>query len=122
MELKQFIKSSIQSIVNATKELIEENAEHRIYINPAVHSINKSEGYVSYHDGFAKITTIEFDVAVTEGTERQGGGGLKVDVAAFKVGADGTAGSSYENASRIKFAVGIVLPHTKGPPNNKRLE
>ena len=61
------------------------------------------------------------DIAITEGKQREGGGGLKVDVAALRVGADGKASATVENASRLKFSVGIALPHTKGPKVDERL-
>ncbi|SUZ32685.1 hypothetical protein ROE7235_02446 [Roseibaca ekhonensis] len=121
MELKDFIKSTMQSIIDATAELIEENTEKKAHINPLTYSAN-SVDFVRYSDGFVQMTTVSFDVAITKGSEKEGNGKVGVDVYVAKIGSDGTIRASDENVSRVQFALRAALPATKGPSERERYD
>ena len=121
MELKDFVKTTMQSIIDATSELIAENNERGVYINPLVRT-SDTRDIVKYYDGFIPVTNIDFDVAITKGAEKTGSGGASVDVYFAKVGTEGDVTSSNENVSRVQFSLRAALPATAGPKKNEKFD
>lgn len=121
MELKEFIKTTMQSIIDASSELIEQNSDGSALINPLQRSA-EDRNVVMFADGFVPITMVSFDVAITKGSEKAGGGGASVDVYFAKVGADGEVKASNENVSKVQFSLRAALPATSSPPRNQRFD
>ena len=121
MELKDFIKKTAQSIIDATSELILDNKEKGVVINPAIQSSAGAADVVCYYDGFVPVTAISFDVAVTEESEKSGSGGAKVKIATFEVGGDGKLSKIDTVVSRVAFDIRISLPAQKGPGREDRM-
>ena len=121
MELKDFIKTTMQSIIDANHELIEANSDGRAFVNPLV-SATRETDIIRFSDGLVPVTAILFDVAITKGSEQAGGGGASVDVYVAKIGADGQVKASNENVSRVQFSLRAALPATQGPPRGQRFD
>jgi len=76
MDLKEFVKASAQSIIDATNELIAENQDRNCLLNPVRStSASSAEEVVAFYNGFLPVTEIGFDIAVTEGRSKSGAGG-----------------------------------------------
>jgi hypothetical protein len=103
MELKEFVKSVLNDVMDAVQETIEERkgADKHGYINPKTHDPDEME-----------IDTISFDVAISAGTKTQGGGEGGLEVWSVKIGANGSREHEATNVSRIQFTLGVAWPHT----------
>ncbi len=110
MELKEFIKETLVQIIEAIKDAQKsvgtDNGEIILKL-----STQRSKGEIS-HDGRV-IHNIYFDVAVTvtEGSEKKGGGGIKV-VSLFEIGGDGKRSESNIFQNRIQFHVPLTYPNS----------
>lgn len=120
MELKDFIKTTMQSIIDATNELIEANKETGARINPIRPGF--SNNGVNYFDGSIPITEVLFDVAVTEGTAKTANAGAGIEVLKAQIGGKGEFSSANENASRVEFTMSAALPATSVPPRKQRFD
>jgi hypothetical protein len=58
-----------------------------------------------------EIDIIEFDVAITAGSTKQGTAGVGVSVLAVKIGTDGKIGSEHTEVSRVRFSLGVAWPY-----------
>lgn len=121
MELKDFIKTTMQSIIDATNELIEANKETGARINP-VQRTASGQNVVWYYDGALPVTEVLFDVAITEGSTKSGKAGAGIEVLSAKIGAGGEMSASNENASRVEFSLRAALPATASPPEDQRFD
>lgn len=111
MELKDFIKTTVQSIIDATNELIDDNLSTAASINPI--ETRKYDGGIAHYAGMKlPVTELSFDVAITGGTSKSGKAGGSVDVYVAKIGADGQISSKNENVSRVQFKMKVTLPGT----------
>jgi hypothetical protein len=113
MELKEFIKSSIQAIVDACGELKRENEESEVLINPTQSTSMGSDEFVN-HDGILlSVSRIDFELAVTVDASDQIEGGGKISVLAANLGGSGKTETKHVEASKIKFSLRVSLPSTK---------
>lgn len=111
MELKDFIKTTVQSIIDATNELIDDNRQTAATINPV--ETSTYDGGVAHYSGMKlPVTQLSFDVAITGGTSKSGKAGGSVDVYVARLGADGEVSSKNENVSRVQFSMKVTLPAT----------
>jgi hypothetical protein len=103
MDLKSFVKTAINDVMDAVAETIEERqtAGKHGYINPKSHDLEEME-----------IDTIKFDVAVSVGSKTQGSAEGGLEVFSFKLGATGGQERETSNVSRIEFTLGVAWPHT----------
>lgn len=103
MDLKSFVKTALNDVMDAVAETIEERktAGKHGYINPKSHDSEEME-----------IDTIKFDVAVSAGTKTQGGTEGGLEVFSFKLGGTGSHERETSNVSRIEFTLGVAWPHT----------
>ena len=72
--------------------------------------------HIKTPDGYANISNIDFDVAVTTETTEGTSSGIKGGIAVagiFNIGGNGNeeAAEKYQNVSRIKFTIPVLLPH-----------
>jgi hypothetical protein len=117
LELKEFVKTSAQSIIDATRELILENQSGICLVNPVkATSAGSAEDVVGYHNGFLPVTEISFDIAVTEEKSKSGDAGTRIKVASFELGANGRLEKIDSVVSRIGFKFRIALPTQNGVP------
>lgn len=116
MELKDFIKNSVQSIIDATKDLAESNDD--TWINPTIDSAGRDQDFARRDGAFVPITKIDFDVAVTEGSSDSGGAGVKINVMAASAKLGGELESNYSNVSRLRFSMRVALPSEKSEERN----
>lgn len=113
MELKDFIKTALTDIVEAVKEA-QDSVKDIVTIAP--YTGGNVVTHIKTPDGYAEISNIDFDVAVTtettEGTSSDIKGGIAV-AGIFNIGGNGNeaAEEKYQNVSRIKFTIPVLLPH-----------
>ena len=113
MELKDFIKTALTDIVEAVKE-VQDSVKDIATIAP--YTGGNAVTHIKTPDGYAEISNIDFDVAVTtettEGTSSDIKGGIAV-AGIFNIGGNGNeaAEEKYQNVSRIKFTIPVLLPH-----------
>ena len=84
MDLKTFVKESIQQIAEGLNEAKEESEQYGIIVNPS-------------QTGMGNVTKISFSLNVT--TENKGGMNLKIV----------DAGTSTSTANRIEFEIEVVF-------------
>ncbi|WP_146149174.1 hypothetical protein [Nitratireductor sp. StC3] len=103
MELKNFVKVTLNDIMDAIQETIaeREEANKKGFVNPKTHGNNSME-----------IDTIRFDIAISVGDTTKAGGQAGIQILAAKLG--GEAGHEHEKSSvsRIEFTLGVAWPHT----------
>lgn len=114
MELKEFIKTALTDIVTAVKET-QESVQDFATIAPITREGNNVTHVKTPH-GYAEISNIDFDVAVTtettEGTANGIKGGITV-AGVFNIGGNGKeeTAEKFQNVSRMKFTISVLLPH-----------
>lgn len=115
MELKQFIKATLIDIVSAIRETQAEVKEYATIL-PLKEQSEKITA-IQMKDGLADISDIDFDVAITIGTEKNTEKGIKAGInvvgifnAIAATKGDGTMTS--QNISRIRFSISVLLPHS----------
>jgi len=125
MELQEFIKQSLVSIVKGVTDAANELSESDAVVSPggieSLPGTSKGSDLGTYNPhsrhNHRHVYPVEFDVAVfaTEGTEKKGG--IGVVVGGIGLGKQNTTDSSNSSQSRIKFCVPLVLPD--GEKRNK---
>ena len=122
MELKDFIKKTISSIIDATNELQEHYSGTSVVINPPISSSDREKFMES--DGqhiFRRIEDVTFDVAVTvdKETEAEVNGGIKIFSA--QIGGSATHASRSEEVSRVKFSIPLALSRSAVADKNLQI-
>jgi hypothetical protein len=103
MDLKEFIKISLQQIVEGVSEA--QGTELGGNINASNYGVPAGKNVFSAND-LGMFTLVEFDVAVSAETTGKGDANLKV----FGVGVGGGGEHKAGSANRIAFAVPVRLP------------
>ena len=111
MELKEFIKQTLVQIIEGVKDAQKSVGTDNGEIIPRL-STPRNKDEISY-DGRI-IHNIYFDVAVTvtEGTEKKGGGGIKV-ASFIQIEGEGKRSESNISQNRIQFHVPLTYPYSK---------
>lgn len=115
INLQDFVEATLLQIITGVHSAQKECDVPGATINPGSVSPYGPTASVQSHyrdrQG-QEVRPVEFDVAVTaaEGTATKGSGGINIGVVSF--GAKGSADTSSETTSRIRFVVPIVLPYT----------
>lgn len=114
MELKRFIKTVLIDIVSAIKETQTE-VKGNATIVPLKERSEKTTGIIT-EDGIADISNIDFDIAITTGTEENTEKGFKAGIKVVSViiggATKGDATAMSQNVSRIRFSIPVILPHS----------
>jgi hypothetical protein len=110
MELKEFIKSTVQSIVDAADELGTEIDAQKAVINPKLKGQTIVIGRLSATSENAPITSISFDVAVTEEEGASVKGGVGIKIVPFQASLGGGTSSVNSTVSKIQFTLNVALP------------
>jgi len=116
IDLKDFMKATLQQITDAAREFQEENEASGAKIMPKPEFSGIAEhakaGFMALgHREYA--TVVNFDVAITvdERESASAGGGIKI--LPFRVEGETGAINAQQSASRIKFPVTLYLPQKK---------
>lgn len=111
MELKNFVASAMQQIIDGVIEAQAHATANGAAVNPAF-NLDGTHGDVmgSTSEG-VRVLKVQFDVAVTAVESSDVKGGAKVEVAGF-FSAGGGAGLAErsEKVSRLQFIVPLALP------------
>lgn len=111
MELQTFVSSTILQIIRAVSEAQGAAAELGGAVNPTLAREDASRTRIGSTAAGQPVYAIEFDVAITTGTESGTEGGASIKVASvLSIGGKGRGNDRHESVSRIKFMVPIVLP------------
>ena len=105
MILEEFIKGTLNSIINAVIQTQKEQEEAKgVRVNPP-HT----------RDYRGRLCDVDFDIAViaTDGTETSGG--LAANLGIIVMGSKGKSDQSNSSESRIKFKIPIDLPIQTDP-------
>ncbi len=115
MELKEFIETSLSEIVEGVRSAQEKTKGTGAVIAPRK-EISTRHGpageTVVYLGGGSQgiLSTVEFDVMVTESESGSAKGGLAVFFGAFGGGASTEEEQQTSNVNRIRVEVPVVLP------------
>ena len=126
MDVKDFVKESLQQIALGVKEA--QQANTGAVINPRIHASHRTNSEVL--KGSARlidssdhlpIKRVDFDIAVTVVESGQMTGklnaGIKVLGIGLEAGVSGSDESRNSSVSRLKFSVLMKLPLAKGQPD-----
>ena len=115
MQLNEFIKETLIQIITGANKANESLKDDGALVFPA--NIVTTDGRIVYaktdHPMPVPISTIKFDVAVTESTERGKTGGIGVTVASIGIGTKRTEENSTNSVSRVSFEVPVLFPQNK---------
>ncbi|MGL3605746.1 hypothetical protein ACSV9I_04475 [Rhizobium sp. G187] len=107
MELKEFIKETIEQILAGISEAQAGSLGENVNASTDGGSATKDlGGHLINRGKFGVFTRIDFDVSV--GAESEGKGGLRVAV--FGQGVDAGGAHRSSNASRVLFSIPVRLP------------
>lgn len=118
MDLKDFIKEAIKDISEAISESNSELAEVGAIVNPKdVYTAPKDEGLYGYlvqndeEENFRRpVHAINFNVAVSSTTKKNGKEGIGVNVVGIKLGKDNQQVDENETSSRLQFSIPVAMP------------
>ena len=123
MDLKEFVKETIAAIADATMELQGEYEDKQVLVNPPAPQSGSDvyqEGSPSYT--FRRVRDVEFDVALTVGSETSGGGRAGIKVFSAEIGGSAEKAKTKEQVSRVKFAIPLALRPTGQEAINQALK
>ncbi len=101
MDIKEFIEETLNQITGS----VESNPSSLNSNDLATYDKNSAKGVATIVDG-GFITSVEFDVAVTESSSKDGGAKLSI-AGVGSLGGDLATGS--QTVSRIKFSVPLHI-------------
>ena len=123
MELKEFIKGTITSIVEATSELQDEFESQSVLINPPSAQSGGNVFQVgSENYTLRRVKEVDFDVAVTTSDESSKGAKAGIKVFSAEIGGSGKKSKGTENVSRVRFSIPLALKPTKEEGENIKLK
>lgn len=114
MELQEFIKTAISEIVAGVAEASELCEAHGGRAGSMQLYGYVKDNKVMTDEDERPVTTVEFDIALTEGSSKDTKGGIGVYLGAVGLGSQGASHGETSTHSRIKFTVPVVLPNAKG--------
>ncbi len=107
MELQEFIRSVLVQVVRGVEQAQSALKDSKATINPL--GIN-AQIALEQNKETPSFTSVEFEVAVEVKTLGEQSGGVGIQVAVFKMGADGKKTETKSHISRLRFAVPVHLP------------
>lgn len=114
MDLKDFVKNSITSIVDGIAEAQREVAAKGARLNPADRSMQSDSRPTLEVDpatrAYAHVDHLQFDVAVTTGETTGTEGGAGIRVWGVEMGGKMEGATNDQRVSRLQFRVPIVYP------------
>ncbi|ABA90285.1 hypothetical protein Pcar_3050 [Syntrophotalea carbinolica DSM 2380] len=118
MDLKDFIKETIKDISEAISESNSELSSFGTIVNPKdVHPTDKKVdvyGFLLKKDESADyrrpVHLVNFDIAVSSTTKKDGKEGIGVNVVGIKLGKDGGHADESNMSSKLRFSIPVALP------------
>lgn len=118
MDLKDFIKEALKDVSEAISESNEALSEVGTIVNPKdVHPSSKNEEIYGHllkkeenSDYRRPVHLVNFDIAVSSATKKDGKEGIGVNVVGIKLGKDGSQADESSMSSRLQFAIPVALP------------
>jgi hypothetical protein len=118
VELKDFIKEAIKDISEAISESNSELAEVGAVVNPKdVYTSGKDEdlyGYLLQNDETDNmrrpVHSINFDVAVSSTSKKDGKEGIGVNVVGIKLDKGKNQADENQASSRLQFSIPVAMP------------
>jgi len=106
MELDEFVKNTMLQITKGVQaaQADEDVGQH---ISPKLRR-GSNEGPETTQR--LAVQAVDFDVAVTAATTKEGAAGGGIQVAGLSIGGGGTVAAENQTISRIRFQVGLALP------------
>jgi hypothetical protein len=115
MELKEFVKATLASIIEAVSEAQEGAHGGNVSPHPSRRAGNLQEG--SYESTWGLYASpVRFDVAVTVTGADKLEGGVKVSVLALSAGGGASTSNEKQSVSRVQFEVPLALPTSRKKP------
>ncbi len=114
MELQEFIKTALTEIVAGVSEASKAAKEHGGSVGSVrLYGYTKENKVITDENG-RPVATVEFDIALAEGSSKDTKGGIGVYLGAVGLGSQGASHGEASTHSRIKFSVPIILPNAQG--------
>ena len=111
MDVKEFVSSTILQVMQAVAETQAVARELGGYVNPTAQHLGKESNHLGTTALDQAIYSIDFDIAVTVGSESGAEGGGKLHVASvISIGGKAKSADKFESVSRVRFAVPLTLP------------
>lgn len=111
MELKDFIRETLISIIDGIKESQDIAIEKNALVSPNDYQV-RGKGIVGI-DG-ALVEEVNFDIGIEAEEKRTSGGGLSISV----MKASGNNVNEKRNINRITFSIPVVYPRMKSDKFN----
>lgn len=116
MELKDFIKDTITDITDAVCEL-QAHLQNGAVVSPSYPNRIANATIIdpNNHKSNMLISKVNFDVAITAGSNDSTNGGGKIGIHVLSVGMEGNSEQHKENVSKITFSIPIAFPSAYVP-------
>lgn len=113
MELKEYIATTLEQIVQGVSEASESCKEYGAIINPRVTCGENGEFFIPKHGSNnvarrVQLIKMDINVTVTEATEVEGK--LKAGLSVLGAGVNGKTDGSTTSSNHISFEIPICLP------------
>ena len=113
MELQDFIKIALTEIFAGVAEASKAAKDHGGSVGSLrLYGYVKENKILTDEDG-RPVATVEFDIALAEGSSKDTKGGIGVYLGAVGLGSQGASHGEASSHSRIKFSVPVILPDAK---------
>lgn len=112
MELKNFIKETIENIVDGVAAAQESIREKGAQINPRKVQFREAGQWNNHNSGMPRF--VEFDVGLTSASKTGSTEGIGVFLGSISLGKKNDDGTEHTAATRIKFSIPLVLPSGDG--------
>ena len=111
MELKEFVTSAIEQIIEGVTAAQTHATKKGAAVNPAFNVAGTHSGVMGTTEADVLVLKVHFDVAVTAVESTEAKGGAKVQVAGpISVGGGAGVAERAERVSRLQFIVPLALP------------
>jgi hypothetical protein len=108
MELKDFVRETIQQIVEGVSEAQSSIEEKGAIINPSGIKFFKDGKWSNYHHAMPQ--NVEFDVGLTAIDKSGSSEGIGVFLGSVNLGKKNDSGTENVAVTKVKFSVPLVLP------------
>jgi len=110
MNLQDFITTALSQIAAGVAEAKVEAAKHGATVGSIKTYGNVAAAKIVTDDQERPISTVEFDIALSEANAKDTKGGIGVFLGSVGMGSQGSTHGETSSHSRVKFSVSIVFP------------
>lgn len=111
MELKEFVKATLEQIVEGAAMAQTVISEKGGIVNPSNMSFQRDGQWNNYHHAMPQ--EVKFDVGLTSTDKSGSAEGIGVFLGSINLGKRSSAGSEEVAITRVQFSVPLVLPAGK---------